>query len=1609
MAAPFLGVLLLLLLAAPCPGKQAWDPVFQPSFILMSGPRVNSFFLGNSSGVNFSIILSPIDEETGRLQLANCSGSKRAGDWNLNVTPGMNTSKVTISLTRNLELCLPNATDCCTTPLCVVETLQVLACRDSVMLAHLLIQAEIYANSSFTGNVSENATIIPNQVFQPLGSCPCDLTAGACDVRCCCDPECTPDLKQLFNESCFTGVFGGDVNPPFDQLCSSRSMEYTPDWFPFLCVQSSLNNTPFLGYFYHGSLSIPRVPPFKIPLQTSPGKHFTGYCQGNPIMTEENEYFTIPQQSMAGQCVGNAPVAYLQNFDVKCLTHLASYKEGLPHDVRINSGTGDFIQQNVIYRTVTDMGKFITESESLHTAEVLCQNVTFAEHYMFIWKDKNIEQINVTVFLGSLCEGEILTQRFTVNFLSLKSANVAELFGNPGYQVGKPVKAANMNASNISGSLNIWQPAGRGLCTSATYTPVLFGLDSLSGCILEVGINEDCSLLRGNVTEKLNSLIQATHIGKRDNSSYSDLNDWVEIIRLDPFNSETNVSRGNLKGICPDIPANLNIHLIFADVGAVQGIPQQEILAVQISYSTVIWQFQCGLTCENSVSFLPITASVQFIKVPAQPPIPMTSFQINYTEFDCNRNDVCWPQLFYPLTRFYTGEPYSQCLAKGLSLAFVVLLAAIMSNPWFSKLWNSSLFGLRTGSPHPVRASAAPLPPSPPPVGRRGGPAPRKQLAALPAAGRGAPLRSAMAAEPRVPAGPCAPPRPAMGSLFRGEPMCLAQLFLQSGSAYECLSEVGERGLAEFRDLNPNVSVFQRKFVNEVKKCEEMERILGYLVQEIKKADIPLPEGDVAPPAPLLKHILEIQEQLQKLETELREVTKNKEKLRKNLLELTEYTCMLEVTQRFVRRTAEYESHLHTNYEEFPSVENEPLVDYNCMHRLGAKLGFISGLVNIAKVEAFEKMLWRACKGYTILTYAELDECLEDPDTGETTKWFVFLVSYWGEQIGQKVKKICDCYHCHVYPYPNTMEERKAVVEGLTVRIQDLHTVLHKTEDYLRQVLCKASESIYTWVIQVKKMKAIYHVLNLCSFDVTNKCLIAEAWCPVADLQNLRHALEEGSRKSGATISSFMNTIPTTQPPPTLIRTNKFTSGFQNIVDAYGVGNYGEVNPALYTIITFPFLFAVMFGDFGHGLLMFIFALLTILYENHPRLKRSQDEIMKMFFEGRYVILLMGLFSVYTGLIYNDCFSKSLNIFGSGWNVSAMFEQKVWRLEDLKSNQFLTLDPNVTGVYNGAYPFGIDPIWNLASNRLSFLNSFKMKMSVIFGVTHMTFGVVLGVFNHLHFKKKYNIYLVFLPELLFMMCIFGYLVFMIFFKWLAYSAEDSTSAPSILIQFINMFLFPGGETEVFYTGQIALQRFLLSIAFLSVPVMLFGKPLYLYWLHSGGRGIRMYRSGYKLIRKESEEELSLLRSHDVEEGSLSDSVHRDGDGEELNFADVFMNQAIHTIEYCLGCISNTASYLRLWALSLAHAQLSEVLWQMVMRVGLRVDTTYGVLLLVPVLAFFAVLTVLILLVMEGLSAFLHAIRLHWVEFQNKFYSGGGYKFTPFSFKHISLHFNKDTA
>ncbi|XP_025063097.1 V-type proton ATPase 116 kDa subunit a isoform X2 [Alligator sinensis] len=850
-----------------------------------------------------------------------------------------------------------------------------------------------------------------------------------------------------------------------------------------------------------------------------------------------------------------------------------------------------------------------------------------------------------------------------------------------------------------------------------------------------------------------------------------------------------------------------------------------------------------------------------------------------------------------------------------------------------------------------------------------------------------------------------------MGELFRSEEMTLAQLFLQSEAAYCCVSELGELGKVQFRDLNPDVNVFQRKFVNEVRRCEEMDRKLRFVEKEIKKANIPILDTGENPEVPFPRDMIDLEANFEKIENELKEINTNQEALKRNFLELTELKFILRKTQQFFDEMAD------------PDLleESSSLLDPSEVGRGAAlRLGFVAGVINRERIPTFERMLWRVCRGNVFLRQAEIENPLEDPVTGDYVHKSVFIIFFQGDQLKNRVKKICEGFRASLYPCPETPQERKEMASGVNTRIEDLQMVLNQTEDHRQRVLQAAAKNIRVWFIKVRKMKAIYHTLNLCNIDVTQKCLIAEVWCPVADLDSIQFALRRGTEHSGSTVPSILNRMQTNQTPPTYNKTNKFTSGFQNIVDAYGIGTYREINPAPYTIITFPFLFAVMFGDFGHGILMTLIAMWMVLRESRILSQKNDNEMFSMIFSGRYIILLMGMFSTYTGLIYNDCFSKALNMFGSSWSVRPMFTNANWTDELLHRAPVLQLDPAVPGVFGGPYPFGIDPIWNIASNKLTFLNSFKMKMSVILGVIHMLFGVTLSLLNHIYFRKPLNIYLGFIPEIIFMLSLFGYLVILIFYKWTAYDAHTSKDAPSLLIHFINMFLFSYADpsNKMLYKGQQGLQSFLVVIAFLCVPWMLVVKPLvlrrqYLWRKHLEGQSVEGQVStvqneqaleaaaaatgthnfgGIRVGNGPTEEDAEIIQHDQL-------STHSE-EGEEFDFGDTVVHQAIHTIEFCLGCISNTASYLRLWALSLAHAQLSEVLWTMVIHVGLSVRSLAGGFGLFFIFAAFATLTVAILLIMEGLSAFLHALRLHWVEFQNKFYSGTGFKFLPFSFDSI---------
>ncbi|EWM22007.1 V-type H+-transporting ATPase subunit I [Nannochloropsis gaditana] len=161
-----------------------------------------------------------------------------------------------------------------------------------------------------------------------------------------------------------------------------------------------------------------------------------------------------------------------------------------------------------------------------------------------------------------------------------------------------------------------------------------------------------------------------------------------------------------------------------------------------------------------------------------------------------------------------------------------------------------------------------------------------------------------------------------------------------------------------------------------------------------------------------------------------------------------------------------------------------------------------------------------------------------------------------------------------------------------------------------------------------------------------------------------------------------------------------------------------------------------------------------------------------------------------------------------------------------------------------------------------------------------------------------------------------------------------------------------------------------------------------------------------------------------EEGAHGHGHGHGGHEDHGGVGEIVIHQMIETIEFVLGMVSNTASYLRLWALSLAHSQLAEVFFEKTLKGQMESGSVIGVFigfaifggreklgakdsmgsqflysscLCPPSIPFSpSAVTFGVILSMDVVECFLHALRLHWVEFQNKFYKADGYKFAPLS-------------
>ncbi len=441
-------------------------------------------------------------------------------------------------------------------------------------------------------------------------------------------------------------------------------------------------------------------------------------------------------------------------------------------------------------------------------------------------------------------------------------------------------------------------------------------------------------------------------------------------------------------------------------------------------------------------------------------------------------------------------------------------------------------------------------------------------------------------------------------------------------------------------------------------------------------------------------------------------------------------------------------------------------------------LNFIAGVIKAEDDLRMKRMIFRISKGRAIPTFFDL--VTENKLIKAKVQKKIFTIFFQGgveNVLLSKLLKVCDIFQASRFNIPRR-EDMHNQINLLQSDITDKKQFLKQAEtsikDFLRDKVGLSIGSDHQpakydlYRLYFKKERLMFLNLNKCINR--GNFLDGEVWIPEDSYKDVQKTLQDINKSE---LTAFLTDPQSTDvTPPTYLKTNDLTSTFQLIVDTYGVPRYREVNPALYAIVTFPFLFGVMFGDIGHGFLLALFG--SYLVFKSDEIRRS-DSPLKAALKARYLVFFMGLSAFYCGWMYNDFLSMPLGIFGTCY----------------KNPSTEVHPPRAEKVKDCVYPFGLDPKWYVASNELAFMNSLKMKLSVIFGVIQMTFGIVLKGVNAYYFKAPFDLIFEFIPQLIFMCILFGYMIVMIFVKWATDWSQNTKAAPSIISQLMGIVLNGG--------------------------------------------------------------------------------------------------------------------------------------------------------------------------------------------------------------------------
>jgi len=822
--------------------------------------------------------------------------------------------------------------------------------------------------------------------------------------------------------------------------------------------------------------------------------------------------------------------------------------------------------------------------------------------------------------------------------------------------------------------------------------------------------------------------------------------------------------------------------------------------------------------------------------------------------------------------------------------------------------------------------------------------------------------------------------------MFRSVDMSYLQILIPPAVAEDFADRMAREDIMQFTDLNEDFQPFQRKYTSDIIKIQDIERQVKVMEELLESYDI---AHDTEVRGEDLMEAERPSDASQLVEAMKSDIGDAYKKLKEQANVEQELNKQLAEQEALIYVLGQLDSFLEGQRE---MIAEQLGSDGDQQRDVGFK--YFAGVVTIGQRVSFERQVFLTSRGNSFIQF--------DEGGADDESKIPFVVFFLGDQLKRSLKRLCQFMNIQICYESDDERSRDDLLQEAQGKKNDFYRIHSATANQLERDMNEVAGKIRRWKVALCQEKAIRITLNQFANQGKNT-LRAEGWCPTSSQQVIEGILDEVTQGKGVNKPVLQDAHPRgSSIVPTYFDTNEFTAKFQEIVNTYGIPRYKEFNPAVPTIITFPFLFAVMYGDIFHGSFILLAGIVLCAGSSSLGWTESRNGNLKSFAEARYVILFMGMFAVYCGVIYNDAMSIMINGFNtSQWGYGFV--------DDDESEVVLFQD-------NEVYAFGVDPVWYNLDNQLTYENSLKMKLSVIIGVTQMTYGLFLKFSNHVNEGDMISVFFEFVPQLLFMMSFFGYMCFLIVYKWcIDWQYSSLPATPSLITVMIKMILSIGtinDETQVLPSKdtQMLLQEILVICMGVSIPWMLVFKPLLLKSKHNREMEAQQRHPADLEAPADGNGYGKLLDGHgDDEDEEKYESEPRQkaghggghGHGEEFEFSEVVIHQLIHTIEYVLGTISNTASYLRLWALSLAHAELSEVFYDQTIG-GTMNGSPSAVQIVLNFGAQFVFLmaTVGVLLVMDVLECFLHALRLHWVEFQNKFFYADGVSFKPFSYRRI---------